>query len=628
MKSNEPTLYLYSRVSSDKQTHDGKIGIARQTGEGADRAKKRYPDMPVYEMSDLAMSGYKGQNLSKGLLGEFIGLCKSGDIAKGSVLAMEALDRFTRIALTKATDNVNAVLGADVIIYLFNDDSPLVRDDPMSQMKLTMYLQGANDYSKIMSHRNSDNATERRKEVEAGVRDSDGYIRAIGGYASHVWWVDISSGYVRPHPVYWDSAKKIVELLKKGLGHQKIREYLTDNGYKAPRKNRNEEYVWGQSLITKFHLDNQILGERTVTIYGIEHTHKNYYPPLVTEEEYHQISKLKSENRTGLGATKKNIGLLTGIGKLRCGSCDRTFSSFLSKSKTPYETQRYKCGGKDDPSIKCQSCTIEGKIIECAIIKLVGIFVTQKPKIDNTKKLFEIERKIKDAQKSFNLLDAQLITVSNSEVLQTLVKKLENISESKASLESERAALKRIPAADKFSIFSIPPEILNYKNTDIRKEFRDKIYSHVKEIKLKISSKFVDINIEFYAGFTIKASIIKNKYIVMSDETLFTIAHNLSDNHDEQSKHYNISINEEMSDELKVLLNNEVRNHEVVEMLSQRNDGASAMAAAEEWYGIDRRNKKVTLFNSDTSTSEKLIKLEEELKIIEERIKGGESLYI
>ena len=192
----------------------------------------------------------------------------------------------------------------------------------------------------------------------------------------------------------------------------------------------------------------------------------------------------------------------------------------------------------------------------------------------------------------------------------------------------QRAELKRIPPADKLSIFSIPPEILNYRNTEIRKEFRDKIYSHVKEIKLKVSSKFVDMQIEFYAGFTIKASIVKNTYIVMNDETLFNIAHNLSDKQEDETKHYNMSLNEEMSDELRVRIDNNEYSHEVVEMLNQRNDGASAMMAAEEWYGVDRRGNEVTLLNSDTSTPEKLIKLEQELKVIEERIANGESLYL
>lgn len=122
LMSSAPTLYLYSRVSTEKQAAGNKTGVQRQT-EGAlvEATKAKYSSMPVVHMSDNGMSASKGENIEHGRLGDFIELCRSGQIAPGSVLAMENIDRFSRLALTRASEYLTCVLAANVFVYTWID---------------------------------------------------------------------------------------------------------------------------------------------------------------------------------------------------------------------------------------------------------------------------------------------------------------------------------------------------------------------------------------------------------------------------------------------------------------------------------------------------------------------------
>lgn len=122
LMSSAPTLYLYSRVSTDKQAAGNKTGVQRQT-EGAlvDATKLKYSNMPVIYMSDNGMSASKGENIEHGCLGRFIELSRSGHIAPGSVLAMENIDRFSRLALTRASEFLTCILAANIVVYTWID---------------------------------------------------------------------------------------------------------------------------------------------------------------------------------------------------------------------------------------------------------------------------------------------------------------------------------------------------------------------------------------------------------------------------------------------------------------------------------------------------------------------------
>ncbi|MGN5097780.1 recombinase family protein [Aeromonas sp. 61P] len=234
LRSSAPTLYLYSRVSTDKQAAGNKTGVQRQT-EGAlvDATKLKYSNMPVIYMSDNGMSASKGENIEHGCLGRFIELSRSGHIAPGSVLAMENIDRFSRLALTRASEFLTCILAANIVVYTWIDGAVYQKDNLASAILSLVKLESSNDYTNKLSARVTGAARVALKRHQNGECDADGYPAAINGFGKNKFWVDTTTGFVRPHPYYFSIVKEMIMMIREGRGHIAIKKHL-DESYTPP----------------------------------------------------------------------------------------------------------------------------------------------------------------------------------------------------------------------------------------------------------------------------------------------------------------------------------------------------------------------------------------------------------
>ena len=67
---------------------------------------------------DRGLSGFSGENLSEGVLGEFIRQCKAGKIPRGSALLIENPDRLSRQKFAQAYAKIyQPVLEADIELH-------------------------------------------------------------------------------------------------------------------------------------------------------------------------------------------------------------------------------------------------------------------------------------------------------------------------------------------------------------------------------------------------------------------------------------------------------------------------------------------------------------------------------
>jgi DNA invertase Pin-like site-specific DNA recombinase len=583
LSSHQPTLYLYSRVSTEKQTGENKFGLERQ--QGADKVNKtiqKFPLFPVIEFADPGLSAYKKEHLNKGKLGKFVELASAGKIAAGSILAMEKIDRFSRLGLTEATNIATHLLHIGIRIYTWEDNELYDKDDLPQAIKLALKLQGAVDYSTTISTNVIRSTEARIKGFTDGRRDDDKNRLAVNGVGSHVWWIDTRSGYIKKHDVYWDIARDIVSWILEGYGHQKIAEKLHEAGHIPPHKRKK----WGVNLISRFHLGGQIIGHRNLTLDGVEYVHKNYYPALVTPQEYKRILEVKQRNRSGRNGKKTRVGLFVGFKKLRCGKCGRTINTFISKSGQPGETQRYKCAGIDDATIKCHSSTIEGKIFETALIQLVGAIVAIPPKKELGFQVVELEQELKKTIQDMQDYE-QLMFSANSASRLNMMERLNQLGNRKLQQEKELDSLKTVPVADPFAINNIPSNIINYHLTEDRVLWRENFYSHIKAITAKISPKFVDFKIELYNGNVIHTAMIDNKYLIQNGDAHFDMFH--------------------CSDEF---------------------GGASAYATASRWVGEDRNGKTIELINVDSDVLVGRKYPPDLLHNIAIRARAGEDLFL
>ncbi|TIU44563.1 MAG: recombinase family protein, partial [Mesorhizobium sp.] len=123
-----PLAYSYIRMSTDIQLRGD--SLRRQ-----EQASKRYAEqhglqlVEDFKLEDIGVSAFKGANVSSGALGRFLELVKGGQIAKGSYLLVESLDRISRQQILDSVpiffdivkSGINVVTLADNHVYRAGD---------------------------------------------------------------------------------------------------------------------------------------------------------------------------------------------------------------------------------------------------------------------------------------------------------------------------------------------------------------------------------------------------------------------------------------------------------------------------------------------------------------------------
>ena len=602
--TREPTAYLYSRVSDIKQTEENKMGILRQKNSSeVSNLLTKFEKMPQIWMNDAGLSAYHGNNITQGRMGDFIDACNKREIVPGSILILEYLDRLTRLDLSEALHLANCILRAGVIIYIWGSNETIKSDDLSDTIKLVIELQGANAYTKKLSSRIKNSAIVRIQKALDGDKDQDGHMLAINGYGSNAWWIDTTSGYVKPHEIYWSIAREIIDLNLQGWGWLKIANLFKEKGYLPPRANsknskvalKNNKLGWNRAnLLSKLAKQKAVLGIKEFRNLDIEIP--DYYPPLVTEEEFIQIKNMRNIKK--VGGNKKNAALFSGVGKTRCAFCGSTINTSPSKSGTKYETRVYKCSGIHNPEINCPSGTINSIYFETAIIKACGILISQPVKEEDKLREFQIEEEIKVIEREISNQRTLLKMSKSLEVIAMVDQDLTEATSKKHKLEKELNALKFVQDPDAFTIDDIPHDIIDYTNTKVRQKYRDIFFSNIKEIKVKINrniqsrrnKNLVSFAIELYNGNILKTGLYGNQFMKMPEQQ-----------------------------------------YDDIHKAGGDKGVVNLYANSSYWHGVSRQGKVVDFVDLDFGagiTKKSWIKFDQISQLLDERVRSGEKILV
>ena len=116
----KPTAYSYKRWSSAIQgkghTDERQTELAEEYAarEGLILDTKR-------NMSDSGVSGYSGKNVKDGALGAFLKAIEAGEIAPGSFLLVEDVDRLSRLPIMEALAVFQQIIGAGITVVTLRD---------------------------------------------------------------------------------------------------------------------------------------------------------------------------------------------------------------------------------------------------------------------------------------------------------------------------------------------------------------------------------------------------------------------------------------------------------------------------------------------------------------------------
>ena len=319
----KPKAYSYVRFSTPEQMRGD--SLRRQT-----EAAERYAALHGLELDDrltfrdLGVSAFRGRNKAEGMLGEFLALVRSGDIAEGSYLLVENLDRVSRENALDALDALKDIAKEGITVVTLNDGRAYthesLRQNPVDLMIAVMVFMRANDESatKAKRLREAWGAKRAKAEKQPLTKLSPGWVRLR----------DDRSGFDLI-PERAAIVRRIFDMTLAGKGQHSIADTLNREGVRVFGRGRH----WHRSYIKKILENPAVIGQftphRMEVINGKRvrvpaEPVEDYFPQVVSVEVFEQVSSLAS----GRAAPSKTKGAMANIlaGLAKCPQCGSTMT--------------------------------------------------------------------------------------------------------------------------------------------------------------------------------------------------------------------------------------------------------------------------------------------------------------
>ncbi len=355
--------YSYIRFSTPEQLKGDSL---RRQKEASEKYAKELglPLDTTVNMQDLGLSAYHGTHKSKGALGGFLQLVERGQIAKGSVLIVENLDRLSREEPMKAFSQFSTIVEHGIKLVTLTDrqeyTTELIRKNPYQLMMSLSTMIRANEESELKSQR-------LKKAWEAKRKNG----KVLTGKCPA--WLTLSAdrSHFEKRKEVVRAIKRIFQLKLEGVGEERIANMLNNSdAWRPPKSKRNEQGGWRKSYVAKILRNRAVIGEftphrlvKTEDAKIDKRYEKNqkalksgtireqaadaipdYFPAIVDENTFNRTQSLiqaKSE-RSGNhgGRTGKATNLFVHL--LRCGQCKGPMH-FIDKGKLSKGGQYLHC---------------------------------------------------------------------------------------------------------------------------------------------------------------------------------------------------------------------------------------------------------------------------------------------
>ncbi len=331
--------YSYIRFSTKKQLEGDSL---RRQLEGAQEYVEEYnlknkEEQLVLDQTlnllDLGLSAFDDTHITKGALGKFLQLVKDGEIAKGSVLIVENLDRLSRGKILKALAQFNDIVSAGLRLVTLTDGMEYTEEsinDNWSKLIISItYMARAHDESLLKSKRLKRTWENKRKlAINGKIISACSPIYLTLNKERTGWIVD---------EVMVKAINKVFQLKLEGMGEDRIMMVMNQDKtmYQPPESKQNKAGGWQVSYIALLLRNRNVIGEYQpqrlikktdkdyVTKETVGEVIKNYYPPIVSVEIFNRVQALIqvkfNQFRRGGGATCKAYNLFVSL--THCGQC-------------------------------------------------------------------------------------------------------------------------------------------------------------------------------------------------------------------------------------------------------------------------------------------------------------------
>ena len=317
----KPKAYSYTRMSTVDQLN----GDSRRRQE--ERAR-RFADENGLEIvdryDDFGVSAFRGRNAELGALSEFTRAIDEGEIARGSYLLVESMDRLTRQAIPKAMALLLGLTSRGISVAILDDrvySESTDQEDTFALMSALMSMARSHEESKRKSSNLSAVWTNKRRLARSQGKVTTSKVPG---------WLRVRDGQVEQIPERVEVVREIFQLTKGGHGAYSIARRLNQRGEKQWSSRKNA--VWRESYIKKILGSRTVLGEYQPHVMATVGGKRvripegdpliGYYPAAVSLVEFQDAaSAIAARRQVGRGRKGKAYSnLFTGLLKCRCGA--------------------------------------------------------------------------------------------------------------------------------------------------------------------------------------------------------------------------------------------------------------------------------------------------------------------
>lgn len=307
--------YSYIRMSTDLQLR----GDSKRRQEELSRAFAATHGLELddqFDLNDIGISAFKGNNVTSGALGRFLEAVEQGVVEPGSYLLVESLDRLSRQPVEQSLKLFLDIINKGIVIATIIDGQ-IYKSGELNLTNLIaslVVMQRSFEESYMKSMRISTAWDQKRKNIDAKKFTSmcPGWLRLDKN--KNQFDIDEDKAFI---------VRRIFDYSANGLGAYSIA--VTLNSTKTPPFGRGSG--WHISSVKKLLKNRAVIGEfqPCQIVDGkrreIGQPIAGYYPAIVDDDLFHRANagissrKKRSSGRSGLNVSNLFAGMLY------CGYC-------------------------------------------------------------------------------------------------------------------------------------------------------------------------------------------------------------------------------------------------------------------------------------------------------------------
>lgn len=316
-----PKIYSYTRFSSEKQRRGDSVRRQLEAAEQWASAEGKGLELDT-SLRDEGVSGFYGRNAEIGALATFLTAVRNGQVAPGSILLVENLDRISRHDPLKAMRVLETVVEAGVDVVTLQDRRRYTRDNIAHDVSnliiaLITFARG-NEESRTKSKRLCAVWGNKRREAAASRKVLSTWVHPwirVVGVVRHGMRQDFTNAKYVLDPERAKVVRQIFRWAIGGWGYCRIAQEL-----KARRVPTWGRAGWTITRLAKIIKNRAVIGEYQPHryeggVYGQRVPDGppvlDYFPRVVSDQDFATAQPIPANKP--MGRPQKRIRLLSGI---------------------------------------------------------------------------------------------------------------------------------------------------------------------------------------------------------------------------------------------------------------------------------------------------------------------------